>query len=42
MPVVTAITKHIFLYPIFFKVVQPLVKKMSIMDFVKYIEKKLL
>jgi hypothetical protein len=40
MPVVIAITKHIFSYPIFFKVVFPLVKKLSINDFVKYIEKK--
>lgn len=39
MPVVIAITKHIFSYPIFFKVVLPLVKKISINDFVKYIEK---
>ena len=42
MPVVIAITRHIFSYPIFFKVVQPLVKKLSIIDFVKYIEKKTL
>jgi hypothetical protein len=36
MPVVVSITRHIFSYPFFFKVVQPLVEKMSIVDFIKH------
>ncbi len=36
MPVVVSITRHIFSYPFVFKVVQPLVEKMSIVDFIKY------
>jgi hypothetical protein len=36
MPVVVSITRHIFLYPFFFRVVQPLVEKMSIVDFIKH------
>ena len=36
MPVVVSITRHIFSYPFFFKVVQPLVEKMSIVEFIKY------
>jgi len=37
MPVVVSITHHIFSYPFLFKVVQPLVEKMSLFDFVKTI-----
>jgi hypothetical protein len=36
MPVVVSIIRHIFSYPFFFKVVQPLVEKMSIVDFIKH------
>ena len=36
MPVIVSITRHIFSYPFFFKVVQPLVEKMSIVDFIKH------
>lgn len=39
MPVITAITKHFFLYPICFKIViEPLNKKISIKNFLKYIK----
>ena len=40
MPVVVSITRHIFSYPFVFKVVQPLVEQMSIVDFIKYTLKK--
>jgi hypothetical protein len=40
MPVVVSITRHVFSYPFFFKVVQPLVEKMSIVDFNKFTLKK--
>lgn len=35
MPVIVSITRHIFSYPFFFTVVQPLVAKMSIVEFIK-------
>jgi hypothetical protein len=40
MPVVVSITRHVFSYPFFFKVVQPLVERMSIVDFIKCTLKK--
>jgi hypothetical protein len=36
MPVVVSVTRNIFSYPFFFKVVQPLVEKMSIVEFIKH------
>ncbi len=40
MPVITAIKKHFFLYPICYKlIIEPLTKKISINDFIKCIKK---
>ncbi len=39
MPMITAIKKHFLLYPICYKfVIEPLNKKISIIDFLKYIK----
>ena len=41
MPVITAIKKHFFLYPICYKlIIEPLNKKISINDFIKRIKNK--